>query len=141
MLFNDLNSVATGTDRAPPAIAAAEHLAAAAWARPLLSYSCWCPDVQPGAKRSLVDKVLLATVNNEQIVVKASKGAMGPEYYMQAAVLDADTGVRGPASDLPPCAGAGGAMRGGQHDADAGGRGAAQQRQDAHGGRLRCVHA
>ena len=60
MLFNDLNSVATGTDRAPPAIAAAEHLAAAAWARPLLSYSCWCPDVQPGAKRSLVDKVLLA---------------------------------------------------------------------------------
>ena len=111
VLFNDLNSVATGTDRAPPAIAAAEHLAAAAWTRPLLSYSCWCPDVQPGAKGSLVDKVLLATENNEQIVVKASKGAMGPEYYVQAAVLDADTGVRGPASDLPPCAGAGGAMR------------------------------
>ena len=141
VLFNDLNSVATGTDRAPPAIAAAEHLAAAAWTRPLLSYSFWCPDVQPGAKGSLVDKVLLATVNNEQIVVKASKGAMGPEYYMQAAVLDADTGVRGPARDLPPCAGAGGAMRGGQHHADVGGRGAAQQHQDALGGRLHCVHA
>ena len=88
-----------------------------------------------------MDKVLLATVNNEQIVVKASKGAMGPEYYVQAAVLDADTGLRGPASDLPPCAGAGGARRGGQHHADGGGRGAAQQHPDAHGGRLCCVHA
>ena len=62
----------------------------------MLSCSCWCPGVQPG-KVSLVDKVLLATVNNEQIVkqivVKASKDAMGPEYYVQAAVLDADTGV------------------------------------------------
>ena len=87
-----------------------------------------------------MDKVLLATVNNEQIVVKASKGAMGPEYYVQAAVLDADTGVRGPVRNLPPCAGAGGAMRGGQHHADGGGRGAAQQHQDAHGGRLCCVH-
>ena len=85
--------------------------------------------------------MLLATVNNEQIVVKASKDAMGPEYYVQAAVLDADTGVRGPARNLPPCAGAGGAMRGGQHHVDGGGASAAQQHQDAHGGRLRCVHA
>ena len=79
MLFNDLNSVAAGTDRAPPAIAAAEHLAAAAWTRPLLSYSCWGPGVQPGAKFSLVNKVLLATVKNVQIVVKTPKDTMGTE--------------------------------------------------------------
>ena len=53
---------------------------AAAWPRPLLSYSCWGPGVQPGhAKVSLVDKVLLATVNNVQIVVKTPKDTMGTE--------------------------------------------------------------
>lgn len=52
---------------------------AAAWTRPLLSYSCWCPGVQPRGKGSLVDKVLLATVNNVQIVVKTPKDTMGTE--------------------------------------------------------------
>ena len=71
---------------------------AAAWPRPLLSYSCWGPGVQPGAKFSLVNKVLLATVKNVQIVVKTPKDTTGTEYYVQAAVLNVNKGVRGPSA-------------------------------------------
>ena len=42
-----------------------------------------------------MDKVLLAFVNDVQIVVKTPKDTTGTEYYVQAAVLDANTGVPG----------------------------------------------
>ena len=80
--------------------------------RPLLSYSCWCPGVQPG-KVSLVDKVLLAFVNNVQIVVKTPKDTTGTEYYVQAAVLNVNKGVRGPSAICRRAQ----APRGGQHHA------------------------
>ena len=52
--------------------------------------------------------------------------------YLRERVSNADWFCQG--------AGAGGAMRGGQHHADGEGRRAAQQHQDAQSGRLCCVH-
>ena len=45
-----------------------------------------------------MDKVLLAFVNNVQIVVKTPKDTTGTEYYVQAAVLNVNKGVRGPSA-------------------------------------------
>ena len=77
VLFSDLNSVPSGQERSPRAVARATLSVAASWTQRAPSCSSWCLLWHLGSMGLVRCQMLLVAIHNVQFVDKATRAIMG----------------------------------------------------------------